>query len=157
MPDISKLGVEGKKVKVEDKGVVALKGDKGGDFSDFPFKEGTTNVVNIKDIFVQEKGRDAVKKSGEGESRGAARVKGGAKGKKKAASKGKKGKSTEASGEVSKTVQKVMKYTPSKEKKEPTPKKGKVSTKKGGKVRTPALPSPGGKKSTKTTDQMTMD
>jgi len=34
LPDISKLG-DGKKLKVEERGVVSLKGDKEGDFSDF--------------------------------------------------------------------------------------------------------------------------
>lgn len=145
-------------MKVEERGVVALKGDNRGDFADFAFKEGNTNVLKMQDIIVQEKGKDALKKASEAEAHGAAKVKGGAKGKKKAASKAKgKGKKAEPSGEVSKTVQKVMKYTPSKGKKEPTPQKGKVSTKKSvGKKHTPALPSPGGKKSTKTTDQMTM-
>ena len=47
-----------------------------------------------------------------------------------------------------------MKYTPSKSSgKKDTPLKGKISTKKSvGKKHTPAMPSPGGKKSTKTTD-----
>lgn len=52
-----------------------------------------------------------------------------------------------------------MKFTPSKGKKEGTPQKGgKISTKKPASTtkKTPAMPSPGGKKSTKTTDQMTM-
>ena len=57
MPDISKLSVsEGKKAKVEEKGVVNLKGTAGkkGDdeFSDFTFKEGNTPVLNMKDIFI---------------------------------------------------------------------------------------------------------
>jgi len=46
LPDISKLG-DSKKVKVEEKGIVSLKGDKGGDFSDYSFKEGSTNVVKL--------------------------------------------------------------------------------------------------------------
>jgi len=94
----------------------------------------------------------------------APRVKGGAKGKKKAASKakGKAGKKAapEPTGEVAKRVDKILKYTPSKsaEKRGGTPQKGKVSAKKSvGKKHTPAMPSPGGKKSTKTTDQMTMN
>jgi hypothetical protein len=61
--------------------------------------------------------------------------------------------------EVKKTLDKVLKYTPSKgtSAKKETPQKpsAKKSTT-GGKKQTPALPSPGGKKSTKTTDQMTM-
>jgi hypothetical protein len=114
LPDISKLGGD-KKVKVEAQGVVSLKGDKGGDFSDFSFKEGNTNVVKIQDLVVQEKGKDALKKAQEHE--GHAKVRGGAKGKKKAASKAKAKatkKGAEAAGEVGKTVQKLIKYTPSK-------------------------------------------
>jgi hypothetical protein len=47
LPDISKLGLaEGKKAKVEERGVVNFKGASGkkGDdeFNDFAFKEGTT-------------------------------------------------------------------------------------------------------------------
>ena len=94
----------------------------------------------------------------------APRVKGGAKGKKKAASKSKakagKKSAPEQTGEVAKRVEKILKYTPSKstEKKGSTPQKGKVSAKRSvAKKHTPAMPSPGGKKSTKTTDQMTMN
>lgn len=58
-----------------------------------------------------------------------------------------------------------MKYTPNKpSSRKDTPQKsavGKVSAAKksttGGKKQTPAMPSPGGKKSTKTTDEMTME
>jgi len=46
LPDISKLG-DSKKVRVEEKSIVALKGDKGGDFNDYSFKEGTTNTVKL--------------------------------------------------------------------------------------------------------------
>lgn len=50
-----------------------------------------------------------------------------------------------------------MKYTPSKSAgKKETPQKGKISTKRSVSKKTPALPSPSGKQSTKTTDQMTM-
>jgi len=52
-------------VKVEEKGVVALKGDKGGDFSDFTFKEGNTATVKLQDIFIQEKGKAALQKLSE--------------------------------------------------------------------------------------------
>lgn len=45
LPDISKLG-EGKKVKVEEHGVVSIKGGK-GDFNDYSFKEGNTNVLKL--------------------------------------------------------------------------------------------------------------
>lgn len=69
-----------------------------------------------------------------------------------------------------KSVDKIVKYTPNKpSSRKETPQKsasvpataatGKVSAKRsvsGGKKQTPAMPSPGGKKSTKTTDQMTM-
>jgi len=156
LPDIAKLG-EGKKVKVEEAGVVAIKAGK-GDFSDYSFKEGNTNVVKMQEIFTQEKGKEALKKLEASEHPGAApKVKGGAKGKKKAASKAakkgaKKGASVSAE---SKTVEKVLKYTPSKSagKKETPQKAGKVSAKASvGKKATPAMPSPGGKKSTKTTD-----
>jgi hypothetical protein len=50
-----------------------------------------------------------------------------------------------------------LKYTPSKSAgKKDTPQKGKASTKRSVSKKTPALPSPSGKQSTKTTDQMTM-
>lgn len=156
LPDISKMG-DGKKVSVESKGVVALKADKSGDFADFHFKEGHTDTVKLQNIFIQEKGKDQLKRLSESDH-GAAKVKGGAKGKKKAASKA-KGKGKSDHEDVKKRTSKIMKYTPSKSagKKEGTPSKGKVSAKKSvGKKHTPAMPSPGGKKSTKTTDQMTM-
>jgi hypothetical protein len=135
-----------------------LKGDKGGDFSDFSFKEGTTQTVKLQEIFIQEKGKDALKKLSESDltSSAAPRVKGGAKRKVKAASKskGKAGKKSapEPSGEVSKRVEKLLKYTPSKsaEKKQSTPQKSKSSARKPSVSKakhTPAMPSPGGKKS----------
>lgn len=169
----------GKKAKVEEKGVVNMKGGaakKGDDeFTDFTFKEGSTNVLKMQDIFIQEKGKEALKKVTEQHetAQAAPKVKGGAKGKKKAASKaaakeraaGKKSvesSTAAAAGDIQKKVSKVLKYTPSKSagKKETTPQKGKVSAKRsvaGGKKQTPAMPSPGGKKSTKTTDLMTMN
>ncbi len=75
-------------MKVEGQGVVNIKGDK-GDFSDFAFKEGSTHTVPLQDIFIQEKGKDALKKltTSEAHSHSAPKVKGGAKGKKKAGSK----------------------------------------------------------------------
>jgi len=141
--------------------VLHIKGDK-GDFSDYSFKEGNTAVVKLQDIFLQEKGPSALKKLQETETHGSAKVAGGAKRKGKAAHKkahkaGKK--STDAAGEVRKSVDKVLKYTPSKSAaKKDTPQKhaGKVSAKKSVSKRTPSMPSPGGKKSKRTTDQMSM-
>jgi hypothetical protein len=147
------------------KGAAAKKGDE--DFSDFSFKEGTTAVLKIQDIYLQEKGKEALKKKTEvHEAPVAPKVAGGAKGKKKAGAKSaakatKAAKSEdkpEASGEVGAKVGKILKYTPSKSagKKEGTPQKagGKISSKKpvSTSKKTPAMPSPGGKKSTKTTD-----
>jgi len=60
LPDISKLG-EAKKGKADATGVVTLKGEK-GEFTDYSFKEGTTQVSKLQDIFIQEKGKDALKK-----------------------------------------------------------------------------------------------
>ena len=88
LPDIAKIGAEGgKKAKVEEQGVVNIRQGK-GDFSDFSFKEGTTNVVKMQDIYQQEKGKEAFKKLAEEHvSSSHAKVKGGAKGKKKASAK----------------------------------------------------------------------
>lgn len=94
-----------------------------------------------------------MKKLGD-DDHGSAKVKGGAKGKKKAASKGKKV-ARKSDGEVGKSVKKLLNYSSSKSKvkNEGTPSKGKVSTKKSlGKKITPSMPSPGGKKSNRTTD-----
>lgn len=105
-----------------------------------------------------EKGKDALKKLTE-HGEGHAKVKGGAKGKKKAAAKkGKAAKKSVESAEVRKSVDKIIKYTPSKSagKKETPQKVGKVSAKRSVSKKTPAMPSPGGKKSTRTTDLMTM-
>jgi len=157
LPDISKIGGD-KKAKVEAQGVVSLKGEK-GDFSDFSFKEGNTNVVKLQDIFIQEKGKDALKKLDEHQAQpAAAKVKGGAKGKKKAASKSKKVEKKSESTDVRKQVGKIVKYTPSKSagKKDGTPQKS--AAKRSTSKKTPAMPSPGGtgKGTAKTTDQMTM-
>jgi hypothetical protein len=155
LPDIAKIS-SAPKGKVEG-GIVKASNGKGVDFSEFSFKEGNTAVVSLKDIFVQEKGAAAAKTA---ETGGAPKVKG-VKGAKKAASKAAKKPSAKKSAEgaeVKKIVEKVTKYTPSKSAgKKETPQKGsaKKSTT-GGKKQTPAMPSPGGKKSTKTTDQMTM-
>ena len=154
MPDIAKIGADGKKVKIETQGIVSLKGGDKGDFNDFSFKEGNSNTLKLSEIFIMEKGKDAFKKLDEAHvAVGTAKVKGGSKGKKKA-SKGKKGveKKSADAADVRKNVDKILKYTPSKSagKKEGTPQKGKVSTKRV--TRTPSMPSPGGKKSTRTTD-----
>lgn len=106
-----------KKAKV-DAGIVKSGTAKGDEFADFSFKEGNTSVLRIQDIFVQEKGKEALKK-GE-ETHAAPKVKGGAKGKKKAVSKSaakeKKtvGKKSAESTEVRKSVDKILKYTPNK-------------------------------------------
>lgn len=51
----------GKKAKV-DGGIVKTGAGKGEEFADFSFKEGNTAVLKIQDIFVQEKGKDALKR-----------------------------------------------------------------------------------------------
>lgn len=142
------------KAKVE--GIVKVGTTKGDDFSDFSFKEGTTATLSLKDIFVQEHG----KADSPVAAPAAPKVKGGAKATAKA---GAKKSAQKAVAKKSETVEKVLKYTPSKSvgKKE-TPQKstsaatGKQSAKKSVGKKNPAMPSPGGKKSTKTTDQMTM-
>jgi hypothetical protein len=142
------------KGKVE--GIVKIGSGKGDDFSDFSFKEGTTATLSLKDIFIQEKGKDA---SPAKDTTAVPKVKGGAKGKGKAAKKS----ADKKAAAVSKSVDKILKHTPSKSAsaKKETPQKtgGKASAKKsvGGKKATPAMPSPGGKKSIKTTDQMSMN
>jgi hypothetical protein len=153
IPDLARVQTASKG-KVE--GIVKIGSAKGDDFSEFAFKEGTTATLSLKDIFVQEKGKDA---SPAKDTTAVPKVKGGAKGKGKAA---KKSAEKKAAG-VSKSAEKVIKYTPSKSvAKKETPQKaaaGKQSAKKsvGGKKATPAMPSPGGKKSIKTTDQMSMN
>jgi hypothetical protein len=87
LPDISKMGEGGKKSKVTD-GVVRATAGKGEEFSDFSFKEGHTAALSNKEIYVLEKGKDALKRIEESHEHPSAapKVKG-AKGKKKAASK----------------------------------------------------------------------
>lgn len=164
IPDIAKVSTATKN-KVEG-GIVKASAAKGEDFGEFSFKEGTTAVVSLRDIYVQEKG-SAPKAA----AAGVPAVKGGAKGKAKAASKSAKkaaagGKKSAEGAEVRKSVDKIAKYTPSKSAsaKKETPQKtaapaGKVSAAKksttGGKKA--AHPSPSGKKSTKTTDLQTME
>lgn len=135
------MTAQDKKAKVEDKGVVSIKGGvskKGDDeFTDFTFKEGNTAVVKMQDIFAQEKGKDALKKTKETEATAAPKVKGGAKGKKKGETKAtakaaKAGKKTaEEAGKVRESVDKILKFTPSKAagKKETTPQKAKAVAK----------------------------
>ncbi|CDW85312.1 UNKNOWN [Stylonychia lemnae] len=177
LPDISKLSgadAAGKKTKV-DGGIVKTGASKGDEFADFSFKEGSTAVLKIQDIFVQEKGKDALKRIQDAQVdsvQAQPKVKGGAKGKKKAATKSatKKtvaAKKTAESADVRKSVDKIVKYTPNKpssrketpQKSQSAPAAGKSSAKRtttGSKTKIPANPSPSGKKSTKTTDQMTM-
>ena len=63
LPDISKLsGAEGNKKAKVDGGIVRTGTNKGDEFTDFSFKEGNTQVVRIQDIFIQEKGKDALKR-----------------------------------------------------------------------------------------------
>ena len=158
LPDIAKVSTA-TKAKVEG-GIVKASTAKGEDFSDFSFKEGNTAVVSLKEIFVQEKGKDAGKVAETGAAPKVKTVKGSKKASSKSAAKAQKGAKKSAEGaEVKKTVEKVLKYTPSKgisaRKETPQKASAKKSTT-GGKKQTPAMPSPGGKKSTKTTDQMTM-
>jgi hypothetical protein len=149
---------DAKKGKVVD-GVVRATASKGDEFSDFSFKEGHTNTLSNKEIYVLEKGKDALRHDVE-QPTGAAKAKG-AKGKKKAASKSAaKARPTRVSAEP-KSSERVLKYTPSKARGE-TPKKaaavGKASAKKSvSKKRTPAMASPSGQKQTRTTDNMTME
>lgn len=109
----------GKKAKV-DAGIVKSGSAKGDEFADFSFKEGNTAVLRLQDIFVQEKGKDALKRLEEQPAPAQPKVKGGAKGKKKAASKSaakeKKtiGKKAAESADVRKSVDKILKYTPNK-------------------------------------------
>jgi len=163
LPDIAKVSTASK-AKVEG-GIVKASAAKGDDFSDFQFKEGSTAVLSLKDIFVQEKGKDAAAAAATAkapEAAAAPKVKGGKAAAKAASKSAGKAKKAAVKKSADKTVEKVLKYTPSKSAgKKETPQKaaGASSAKKsttGGKKQTPAMPSPGGKKSTKTTDQMTM-
>lgn len=141
MPDFAKLGAKG---SVAQHGVVA-----GGKGDDLGIKEGTTATVSIADIAAKER-KGSVKKSA---STGGVRVKGGAAGKRgaKAASKSAK-KASAKKSEARTTVDKVLKYSD----KKASTSKGKQSAKRSVSKKTPALPSPGGKKSQHTTDKMTM-
>lgn len=131
LPDIAKVS-SGKNEGWTKNGTVAIKADAG-------FKEGNTHSVELKDIFVQEKGANALKKRDETSS--APKVSG-AKGKRhaKAAAKGKG-----ASGDV----QKVLRYTPKKG--------GQGSNKASVAGKKHTMPSPHGKKSVKTTEHMSME
>lgn len=161
LPDIAKVQAPSK-AKVEG-GIVKAGASKGDDFAEFSFKEGTTAVLSLKDIFVQERGKDAAHVKSEPAA--VPKVKGGKAGKKaasKSAGKAAKAAKKAESADVKKNVDKIVKYTPSKaaSAKKDTPQKpasaGKQSAKKSTSKKAPAMPSPGGKKSTKTTDQMSM-
>jgi len=153
LPDVAKFG-DGKKAKCDPSSIFSLKPGKKNDedFTDFTFKEGNTAVVPLKDIYIDEKGKDTFnKKFGDkkASSVSAPKVKGGVKRKAKMSAKA-KGKAA-TPGEIRQKVGKVLKYTPSKTliTTRDSPSKGKASTagKKStsGKKYTPAMPSPGGK------------
>jgi hypothetical protein len=144
LPDISKFS--DKKGRLDASGVVA------GKDSDYSFKDGNTKVEKLQDIYVMEHGKQALAKLSHREQEAAPKVKGGVKRVKKAASKAARGASN-----VGKVVSKVIKYSPAKAKKD-TP-KGTLAKRSavGMKKQTPALPSPGGKKSApQTTDKVSM-
>lgn len=139
LPGIEKL--DGKKGKVDSNGIVSLKSGKKGEddeFTDFTFKEGNTKTVSMKEIFAQEKGKDALKSHGHSS---APKVKGG-----KTKSKSAKKSVKKGGDSVRKNAEKILSHSPAASKKKATSKK-----------HTPAMPTPGGKKSKRTTDQMTME
>ena len=140
MPDVNK--VQAGKGKVESQGVVA-----GGKGDDLNFKDGTTATLSISDIAERER-KSSAKKSA---SVGGVRVKGGVSAKRAAKSGSKVKKASAKKSDVGKTVEKVLKVSDKK-----VAPKGKQSAKRSVSKKTPALPSPGGKKSTHTTDRMTM-
>lgn len=133
LPDIAKVST-GKNENWGKNGTVGIKADAG-------FKEGNTHSVELKDIFVQEKGANALKKREDHTSSSAPKVSG-AKGKRLAKSAAKK---SGASGDV----QKVLRYTPKKAA------QGSNKASVAGKKHT--MPSPHGKKSVKTTEHMSME
>jgi hypothetical protein len=140
--------------KLQDKKKLDASGVVGGKDSDYTFKDGNTKVESLKDVYVMEHGKQALAKLSSKEEAAAPKVKGGVKRTKKAAAKaaGKAGASN-----VGKVVSKVMKYSPTKAKRD-TP-KGTLAKRSavGLKKQTPALPSPGGKKSApQTTDKVSM-
>ena len=71
LPDIAKVTGGDKKAKV-DAGIVKAGAGKGDEFADFAFKEGNTATLKIQDIFVQEKGKDALNRMNQGGDAGAA-------------------------------------------------------------------------------------
>lgn len=139
LPDVSK--VSSGKGKVESLGVIS--GSKGDGLN---FK-GATATLSIQDIADRER-KSSTKKTA---AVSGVRVKGGAAAKRstKAGSKAKK--ASVKKSDVGKTVEKVLKVSDKK-----VAPKGKQSAKRSVSKKTPALPSPGGKKSTHTTDRMTM-
>jgi len=149
MADVSKAPSKG---KVDNSSIVSL--GKGDDFDSYDFKEGKSATMRMADIYKQDKGTDFRRSESSGAK---VSVKGGSKRSSKASSK-KAAAKKPAAGKVAESTEKIMKFTPAKEK---TPAKGKSSSaaKKsvaGGKGKTPTMPSPGGKKSTRTTDLVTM-
>lgn len=133
LPDISKVS-SGKDANWGKNGTVTIKSDAG-------FKEGSTHSVELKDIFVQEKGAQALKKRDENTASSAPKVSGG---KNKRAAKSASKKSNSSS-----EVKKVLKFTPKKD--------GKNSNKASVAGKKHTMPSPHGKKSVKTTEYMTME
>jgi hypothetical protein len=135
LPDISKVSTADKKENWGSKGTVAIKVDAG-------FKEGNTHSVELKDVFVQEKGAAALKKREDNASHSAApKVTGAGKKRNNKAD----AKKASAKGDA----KKVLKFTPKKD--------GKNSNKASVAGKKHTMSSPHGKKSVKTTDQMTMD
>jgi len=134
LPDISKVTGDSKGANWGKNGIVSLKADAG-------FREGSTHSVELKDIFVQEKGAQALKKREDHTSSSAPKVSG-AKGKRASKSASKKsGSNTD--------LKKVLKYTPKKD--------GKGSNKASVAGKKHTMPSPHGKKSVQTTEHMTME
>lgn len=137
-----------RKGKLDSAGVV------GGKDSDYTFKDGSSKVEKLQDIYVMEHGKQALAKLSSKEDASAPKVKGGVKRVKKAAA---KAAAKGDSSQVGKVVSKVIKYSPSKGKRD-TPKATLAKRSAVGlKKQTPALPSPGGKKSApQTTDKVSV-
>lgn len=135
LPDIAKVTAADKKENWGSKGTVAIKAEGG-------FKEGHTHSVELKDVFIQEKGAAAYNKKKNNEQVSSApKTAGGKKRVAKADSK--------KSGAAKTEVRKILKYTPKKG--------GKSSAKNSVAGKKQTMSSPHGKKSVKTTDQMTME
>ena len=134
LPDIAKVTAADKKENWGSKGTVAIKADGG-------FKEGHTHSVELKDVFIQEKGAAAYNKKKNEQVSTAPKTAGGKKRAAKADSK--------KSGAGKSEVRKILIYTPKKG--------GKTSAKNSVAGKKQTMSSPHGKKSVKTTDQMTME